>query len=330
MRMSWAFLDRPALPRQLELVELLERLGYEAVYTVETRLVRDGVTPLGAFATRTKRIRLGLLSNSWTRDPFLMASTLAALDELAPGRVLVALSEYWDPLAANQGIVRASAETQIREYVHVLRLLLDGADGRFDGTVLHSDPGRLATPPSQTPPIHLLGTGAMMAQAAGETADGILLNGLVPPAGATILLDVTRRAHAQRSTAWDTFSRPQLVNVAMSDDRAVARTAARRLIAKYVAHQPHIAAASGLAANTIAKLRQIVGPWPGPPERVDGALHLIDDESLDRLIVAGTPADCRAGVRSWLDAGADEIVVVPLTDDLEGMAEVLAPTGADT
>ena len=328
MRLSWAFLDRPRLSEQLEFVTLLDTLGYEAVYTVETRLVRDGVTVLGAFATKTARIRLGLLSNSWSRDPGLMASTLASLDEMAPGRVLVALSEYWDPLAANQGIVRKSPEIQIREYAHALRRFLAGEDGTFTGKVIRSGGGRLSTVPREAPSIHLLGTGAMMAAAAGEVADGILLNGFLPPEGTVSLLAMARQGVANSNRMWDTFDRPQIVNVAMADDPEDARMAGRRLIARYVAHQPHIATASGLPQPTVDALRQIVGPWPGPPERVEDALHLIDHETVDRLMVAGTAGECRDALRTWFEAGASEIVVVPVTDGVADMARALASAGA--
>ncbi|MCY4368450.1 MAG: LLM class flavin-dependent oxidoreductase [bacterium] len=327
MRLSWAFLDRPGLPEQLELVTLLDGLGYDTVYTVETRLVRDGVTVLGAFASRTSRIRLGLLSNSWTRDPDLMASTLASLDELAPGRVQVALSEYWDPLAANQGIVRRSPGTQIREYTQALRRLLSGDDRGFAGRMVRSSGGRLSSVPPAAPRIHLLGTGAMMAAAAGEVADGILLNGFLPPEGAASLLETAREGVASRNRRWDMFARPQIVNVAMDDNPEQALMAGRRLLARYVAHQPHIAAASGLPETTVNALRGIVGPWPGPPERVESALHLIDDGTVKRLMVAGTAGECREALGSWLDAGAGEVVVVPVTGDVAGMARALAPAG---
>ena len=327
MRLSWAFLDRPGLPEQLELVTLLDTLGYEAVYTVETRLVRDGVTVLGAFASRTSRIGLGLLSNSWTRDPELMASTLASLDELAPGRILLTLSEYWDPLAANQGIVRRSPSIQIREYTRALRQLLRGEARAFAGRVVRSSGGRLARVPDQPPRIHLLGTGTMMAAAAGEVADGILLNGFLPPRGAASLLEAAGEAVASSNRTWDSFARPQIVNVAMGDDPEEARMAGRRLIARYVAHQPHIASASGLPEATVDALRRIVGPWPGPPERVDGALHLIDDDTVDHLMVAGAAGECREALGAWFDAGAGEVVVVPVTGDAAGMARALAPAG---
>jgi 5,10-methylenetetrahydromethanopterin reductase len=323
MRLSWAFLDRPSLPEQLTLVPVLERLGYRAVYTVETRLVRDGVSTLGAFSTVANRIRLVLLSNSWTRGPVLMATTLASLDRLAPGRVQVALSEYWDPLAENQGIVRRLPGVQIREYVAALRALLAGSEVTIEGSTIRLDHIRLDDPPEHEIPIHLLGTGPMMAEAAGEVADGVLLNGLVPPDGTLDLVAASEQSAANRDL--DGFERPQLVNVAMADDPAEARVFARRLIARYVAHQPHIAAASRMDDDKIAELRRFVGSWPGIPGGVERALPLVDDAVVDRLMVAGTAADCREGLEAWVDAGATEIVVVPVSDDVASVARALAP-----
>ena len=94
-----------------------------------------------------------------------------------------------------------------------------------------------------------------------------------------------------------------------------------------MAHQPHIAAASGLPQPTVDALRRKVGPWPGPPDRVESALHLVDDDAVDRLMVAGAPHECRDRLGAWSEAGSSEIVVVPVTDGAADMARALAPVG---
>src|ERR1043166_3488487 len=124
-RLGFCFLDRPSVARQIELVRKIENLGYESTWVTETRLARDAVSGLGAFAAVTKRVKLATgIVNTWTRGPALMAMTLATLDELAPGRIICGLGAYWDPLAWKQGIARRKPVTQMREYVHVLRRLL--------------------------------------------------------------------------------------------------------------------------------------------------------------------------------------------------------------
>lgn len=108
-RIGMAFLDRPDLARQIRLVKRMEELGYDSAWVCETRLARDAISVLGAFAASTSRIRLGTgIVNTWTRGPALMAVTFATLNELAPGRMICGLGAYWDPLAWKQGIDRKS------------------------------------------------------------------------------------------------------------------------------------------------------------------------------------------------------------------------------
>lgn len=104
-RVGMCFLDRPGPRRQAALSRRMEELGYESVWVCETRTARDAVSVLGAVAYSTERIKLGTgVVNSWTRPASLMAMTFATLDEMAPGRMLLGLGAYWDPLAWNQGI----------------------------------------------------------------------------------------------------------------------------------------------------------------------------------------------------------------------------------
>ena len=78
-----------------------ERLGFEAVWQAESRLVREGTVPLAAYAAVTERIKLGSgVIPIWTRNVGLLAATFVTLDELAPGRVILGLGAWWEPLAS--------------------------------------------------------------------------------------------------------------------------------------------------------------------------------------------------------------------------------------
>ena len=57
-RVGLIFLDQPGLPEQVQLAQYAERQGFESVWVCETRLARDAVTPLAAFASATERIKL--------------------------------------------------------------------------------------------------------------------------------------------------------------------------------------------------------------------------------------------------------------------------------
>ena len=98
-RVGLIFLDRPSLGQQVKLVRYAEQRGFESAWVCETRLARDAMTPLAAFAQATSRIRLATgVVNNWTRTTGLMAMTLATLHELSGGRVALGIGAYWDPL----------------------------------------------------------------------------------------------------------------------------------------------------------------------------------------------------------------------------------------
>ena len=81
--------------------------GFEAVWQAESRLVRDAIVPMAAFAAVTERIKVGSgVINNWTRNIGLLAATFLTLDDLAPNRVICGIGAWWDPLAKNVGIER--------------------------------------------------------------------------------------------------------------------------------------------------------------------------------------------------------------------------------
>jgi 5,10-methylenetetrahydromethanopterin reductase len=84
-----------------------EQRGFEAVWQAESRLVRDAIVPMAAFAAVTERLHVGSgVINNWTRNIGLLAATFLTLDDLAPDRIICGIGAWWDPLAKNVGIDR--------------------------------------------------------------------------------------------------------------------------------------------------------------------------------------------------------------------------------
>ena len=126
--------DAHTIRQGIELVRYAESKGFDAVWQADSRLVRDAVVPMAAFAATTDRIKVGSgVIDCWTRNPARLAATFSTLDDLAPGRMICGLGAWWDPLAAKVGIDRARPLTVMREIVTAVRALLeqrDGHDGR--------------------------------------------------------------------------------------------------------------------------------------------------------------------------------------------------------
>src|SRR4030042_5789720 len=84
----------------LEYARYAELKGLEAVWQAESRLVRDAIVPMAAYAAVTERIKVGSgVINNWTRNIGLLASTFLTLDDLAPGRIGCGLGARGGPLA---------------------------------------------------------------------------------------------------------------------------------------------------------------------------------------------------------------------------------------
>src|SRR3989337_2574227 len=124
----------------LEYVRYAEQRGFEAVWQAESRLVRDAIVPMAAYAAVTERIKVGSgVINNWTRNIGLLAATFLTLDDLAPGRSICGLGAWWDPLAKNVGIERRKPLQAMRETVYVLRRLLHMERVTFHGEFHHVD-----------------------------------------------------------------------------------------------------------------------------------------------------------------------------------------------
>src|SRR5437660_11627444 len=99
--------DKHPLREAMDYVRYAEERGFEAVWQAESRLVRESTVPLAAFAAVTERIKLGSgVASMWVRNPAFLATTFSTLDDLAPGRVILGLGAWWDPLAAKVGVTR--------------------------------------------------------------------------------------------------------------------------------------------------------------------------------------------------------------------------------
>ena len=330
-RIGMAFLDRPDLARQIRLVKRMEELGYDSAWVCETRLARDAISVLGAFAASTSRIRLGTgIVNTWTRGPALMAVTFATLNELAPGRMICGLGAYWDPLAWKQGIDRKKPLTQMKEYVEVLRRLLALEEGvSFAGEVVNVreislDLGHGMKREKVPVSIAIGPTGPKMMELAGEIADVVVLNGLLSSDYTRKSIEKIKVGAKNVGRDFSSIDCPQFVNVSMSSDKDTALENAHYLVTKYLGQQPHIGIASGLDEDLLLKIKQTMGGWPARANGIEDAMNLVSIDVVNKLTVSGTPDSCRSRVREWTDAGATFPIIVPLSDNYEEIVEAFS------
>lgn len=309
--------------------KLAEEAGFEAVWQAESRLAREATIPLAAFGAVTDRIKLGSgVVSMWTRNPAFLAATFATLDDLAPGRAILGVGAWWDPLAQKVGVDRRGALGAMRELVTVVRALLAGETVTFDGRFVHLDGVELdvvhGERRAREVPIYVGATGMKMMELTGEIADGALLNYLVSPSYNADAMAALARGAERAGRTVDDVDRPQLVVCSMDDDRQAALDGARLLVTQYLGQQPHLMKASGVPEALLEAIGQVL-TWPATHDEVVAASRLVPDDVVQMITASGTPDECRAKVAEYRAAGCTCPVLYPLGPDVERMIEEMAP-----
>ena len=310
--------DAHTIREGIEIVRYAEQQGFDAVWQADSRLVRDAVVPMAAFAATTDRIKVGSgVIDCWTRNPARLASTFSTLDDLAPGRIICGLGAWWDPLARKVGIHRERPLTVMREVVTVCRALLANETVTFHGEWVHLDGVELdyvyqERRPKDVP-IYIGATGMKMMELTGEIADGVVLNYLVSPEYNQQAMEALSIGADRAGRSIDDIDRPQLVVCSVHEDRQVALDMARMMVTQYLGQQPHIMKASGVPQSLLDKVGEVL-TWPATHEQVEAASKLVPDEIVQMLTASGTPAEARERVKHYIDNGATCPILYPLGD----------------
>ena len=312
----------------LDYVRYAEQKGFEAVWQAESRLVRDAIVPMAAYAAVTERLKIGYgVINNWTRNIGLLAATFLTLDDLAPDRIICGIGAWWDPLARNVGIERRKPLTAMRETVTLLRRLLNMERVTFHGEFHHVDGIELdvvhGRREPRNVPIMIGATGDLMMEMAGEISDGVLLNYCVQPEYNDNALELIEKGARKAGRSLDDIDRPQLVVCSVDHDPDKAIDTTRELLTKYLAQQPHIAKASGVSQEVVNQIQSILG-WPATHEQIRRAKHLVPDELVLHISASGTPEEARAKVQEYRKRGCTCPVLYPVGGDVRLLIDTFA------
>lgn len=320
--------DKHAIREGMVYARHAERAGFDAVWQAESRLVRDAIVPMAAFAAVTESIHVGSgVINNWTRNAAIVAATFSTLDDLAPGRILCGIGAWWEPLASKVGVDRRKPLKAMRETVEVVRRLLAMETVTYSGEfvrvqdvqidIVHGDRS-----PKQIP-IYIGATGDQMLELGGEIADGVLLNYLVSPQYNERAIARVEAGARRAGRSLEDVDRPQLVVVSMDRDRRRALDNARELVTQYLGQQPHIMKASGVSPELLEEINRVL-TWPATEEQIRAAMRLVPDDVVQLITASGTPDEVLAKVQEYMDTGATCPVLYPLGDDVGLMIDAFA------
>ena len=317
-RVAMYLQDAHPIREGMEYVKYAESRGFEAVWQAESRLVRDAIVPMAAFAAVTSKIKIGSgVINNWTRNAAIISTTFLTLDDLAPDRIICGIGAWWDPLAKNVGITRSKPLKAMREVVTVVRDLLAMKNVTFHGefvnvTGIEHDIVHGRREPRHVP-IYIGATGMQMMELAGEIGDGVVLNYLVSPkynAEALAHLEIGAKKAGRKL---EDIDRPQLVVCSVDTDRKKALDGARKLVTQYLGQQPHIMKASGVSQELLDEIGKVLH-WPATEEDVERAMKLVPDNVVQLITASGAPDEVRRKVAEYRANGCTCPILYPLGD----------------
>ena len=226
-------------------VQRAERLGWDAALQPDSQLRRrDTYVLLAAAARATERITLGtLLANPINRHPSVTASSIATIDELAPGRVLLGWG-VGDTAVRLAGL-RPARVKELEDSTRLMRALLDGREVDVGA----ERPARL--PHHRPVPIWIAAGGPRTLRMAGAVADGVFIR------VGTHEANIRRAVELIRAGAKDAGRDPESVKLGavfhtvLVDDPARALAMAKSMAAGYYEYSPALFDPPGL-------------PWTGP------------------------------------------------------------------
>jgi probable F420-dependent oxidoreductase len=305
--------DGVPLHEQRDWFAELPDLGYTDVWSSEAG-GHDAFTPLALASVWAPSLRLGTaIVPSFTRGAGTLAQCVASLCDAAPGRVAFGIGtssnvivEQWNGLPFEQPYQRT------RDVLRFLRAALAGEKVTADYETFSVKGFRLGVKVEQQPPILVGALRPGMLRLAGREGDGAIINWLAA--------DDVPAVAAHVGEGKEIVAR---IFVLPTEDRDMVRFVGRRAIAAYLNVPVYAAFHEWLGRG------EILGPmwkaWKAGDR--NAATESIPDELIDALIVHGSPDECRAHIRRYIEAGVTTPApaILGVGDDVRKVVRDLAP-----
>src|SRR5919199_2431609 len=119
----------------LALIEQAEHLGIQAAWMTTGGARLDSITLFAAAALRTQHIKLGTsIVPTFPRHPLVMVQQAQVVAQLAPGRFRLGVGPSHRPTIEAMGIQFTSPLGHLREYLRIVKALLQQGRVDMDGT----------------------------------------------------------------------------------------------------------------------------------------------------------------------------------------------------
>jgi 5,10-methylenetetrahydromethanopterin reductase len=323
-------LNRYSLPELIGLAErawqTLGKFGFTQVWTNDNLEYRSVLASSAAIVARLP-IKLGTaVTVPYFRNPVDLAMAFATISELTNGReISLGLGPGSRSILRNQ-VERVKPLAIMAELSLALRKLFAGealrsADVPVLAAYFHLTAAEYALRFKTQSPIRLYYGPSLLKPAVLDLIarhfDGVILQTLYGIADMNASLARLQSTRSE-SPLREPLRKVMLLNASVSRDGEAARQHAKRFVSHIVSGWPdEVLEAKGIDPRAIQTVRQAYAENRG----VDYAASLTPDDAVDRLIVAGTPAQCSERIAELFSLAARDqftqvAIGVPLGPDI--------------
>lgn len=163
-----------SLDELVDAVIAADAAGIDEVWIADEGVMRDPVVVFAAAARSTRRVRMGIgITSPALRHPGAIAATVASLDELSGGRMMLGFGVGGEQSLGPFGLAVERPVALVRDALSTARAVLQRVDS--DG---YSVPDFAA--PARDVPLYVASRGEQINRLASRHADGVFLSGFAP------------------------------------------------------------------------------------------------------------------------------------------------------
>ena len=166
----------PTMPVQevIDTIRVAEGLGYRYCVVADEGFMPDVYVTLGIAARETSTIKLGPVTNGYTRHPAVTANAAATLNEVSGGRALINLVAGGSMVLRPMVIPREAPLTVMRETIDILHRLWGGETVSYEGKRYRLASAQI-TLGAQDIPVWLSVRGPKLLELSGRQAEAVVL-----------------------------------------------------------------------------------------------------------------------------------------------------------
>jgi 5,10-methylenetetrahydromethanopterin reductase len=308
MRVGLCFDGFYPVQEMIELARLADQSGLESLWMSDHLCFRDSLTTSMALLASTGKIKVAPAPMSpYTRQPIISAMSIATMDEFAPGRVIASPGTGNAAALKEAGVESPRPLRTMREYVEILRRLLDGESVHYQGEMFKLNGPKMGFVPSTRIPMYLTAVRSRMLQLGGEIGDGVLLSGGCSPGYISRCVADIRTGAEKAGKSIDRVDVAGFITAAVSENPREA-IEANKLFLAYIFRNTHHAENIRLGGGHVDQegLAAAVGKrdW-------QAAKKYISDEVVYAHSVAGTADECREQLAAFVRAGLNLPILLP-------------------